>query len=282
MLTETWNYLRSLILPESTGQRRMPRLDLVVMTVAIIGGVAVVAMNIFQRWFWHRQIEGLNIDGDFNFRSWFHALMLSGAAICATFTAFTFFDNRRRIAWLVAGGGLAFFALDESIHLHEKVGGAIKDSLGLPNAGDRIAWEVAWAPIIAATAIALIYCVWNANTTTKLWVAAGLILGASKLFTESLTFVLLHFDVTTYSSDVTQRSGTLYDVIKMTEKCAQLLAFASFFAAFAQYFADRLAVVAQVQEPATEAEVAPAESVTGSVRVGRGAAEPVGAQPPTG
>ena len=231
----------------------MPRLDAVVMTVAVLFGIVIVALDVFQRWLWHRQIEGFNIDGDFNFRSWFFALMLSGAALAATATAFTFFDNRRRVAWLVTGAGMAFFSLDESIHLHEKVGGTIKDALGLPNAGDRIAWEVAWAPIIAATAIALIICVWDADVTTKLWVALGLALGASKIFTESLTFVLLHFDITTYSADVTQRSGTLYDVIKLTEKCAQLTAFSAFFAGFAQFFAQRFSALAREErEPAPE------------------------------
>ena len=281
MISDIWNYLRSLVLPESTGQRRMPRLDFVVMTVAVLGGIVIVALNVFQRWFWHRPIEGLNIDGDFNFRSWFHALMLTGAALCAAAIAFTFFDNRRRIAWLVAGVGLGFFALDESIHLHEKVGGAIKDALSLPNAGDRIAWEVAWAPIIAATAIALIFCVWDANPTTKLWIGLGLLLGASKLFTESLTFVLLHFDVTSYSADVTQRSGTLYDIIKMIEKCSQLLAFSAFFAGFAQYFVDRLWGLARAEEPETVPELARAGSVAATARAGRSTVEPVGAPPPS-
>lgn len=220
------------------GEPRLPRFDVLVMTVTAVVGVALVLADIFQRWVWSRRIEMLNIDGMHNVETWFQSMVIGGAALSALVLAFTYFDGRHRLQWLVVSAGLAFFSLDKSVSLHERFGIRIAHGLGLTEQSSRVVWQVAWSPFIVVTAAAVILCIWEAPLTTKLWAVAGLALAGTKLVMEALTFPLIYFNVTT-------ENGWLYGVETNIEETTQLLGFAAFFAAFAQLLLDRLFAIAR-------------------------------------
>jgi hypothetical protein len=191
-------------------------------------------------------IEMTDIDGQKNLTTWFHSSILLGAAISAFLILPTFSGVRRRLPWAVLGGGLAFFSLDKSISLHEQVGRGFVNEFSLSDSAGRVAWELAWSPIILATVVALILCVWEANRTTKLW-AIGMLAGAGiKLALEALMFPAIHF------LGVSE-TGVFYGLEVELEESVQLLAFACLFAGLAQLFIDRVVERAGARQPESTA-----------------------------
>lgn len=237
-------YLIGLVRPEATRQRTYPRVDLLIVTFAVIAGVVLIALDVFQRWIWHRPIETLNIDGAANIETWVHTVILGGAALAALGIAFTFFDNGNRLYWLVAGFGLAFLSLDKATGLHERFGDRVTSALGFSDSATRIVWIVAWSPIIVAITLAFIAVVRNAPALTKMWIAAGFCLAGAKIALEALMFPLLYYGATSYTDNIHAHSGWLYGVEVLVEETAQLLAFACLFAGFGQLLVDRLLTLA--------------------------------------
>jgi hypothetical protein len=140
MFTSFRSYARSVFLPQDAGQTALPRLDLLVMAFAAMAALVLVAADVFQRAIYYRNIPTLDIDGQYNVETWFHAVVLGGVALCALGIAFTHFTNARRLQWLGAAAGIAFFSLDKSISLHERAGIAIVNRLDLPRER-RVAWR---------------------------------------------------------------------------------------------------------------------------------------------
>jgi hypothetical protein len=238
-------HLRSLFVPAGSGDGAFPRFDLLVMAFAAAGALILVALDFFQRFIRKDVVEMLDIDGQRNPTTWFHASILGGAAICAAALAFTFFDARRRSQWLALAAGLAFFSLDKSISLHEQAGRTLADAFSLPDESGRIAWQAVWAPIILATAALLVVCVSQANRTAKLWALGMLTGGGAKLAVEAMMFPLIHW------GGVSEH-GTVYGFEVEIEESVQLLAFACLFAGFAQLLVDRLFALARVDVVARE------------------------------
>lgn len=239
MSTTLRRYARSIFLPEDAGETALPRFDLLVMAIAATGGALLVAADVFQRAIYYRKIDTLDIDGQFNIETWFHAMILAGAALAAFGIAFTHFSNRSRLQWLGAATGIAFFSLDKAISLHERFGARIASRFDLPQESARVAWQVAWSPFIITTAVLLIICIAKSPTRTRLWVAAGLALGASKLFMEAMVFVMVQLGWATADR------GVVYGIEANFEETAQLMGFAAFLAAFSQLFVDRLSALAR-------------------------------------
>jgi len=273
MFTSLRDYARSTFLPQSAGQTALPRLDLLVMAAAAAGGLLLVAADMFQRWIYYRRIPTLDIDGQYNVETWFHAMILAGAALAALGIAFTHFTNRHRLQWLGAATGVAFLSLDKAISLHERVGIAIVNRFDLPREAGRLLWQGAWSPIILTTAVLLIMCVWRSPLSTKLWILLGLALGGVKLGMEAMIFPL------TQLGWVTADRGVAYGIETNIEETAQLLAFAALLAAFAQLFADRLSALARGEElEAATASATPPAAVP--ARQARSAARPTASTRP--
>ena len=238
MIGSVWEYLRWIVRPEGKPRVQFPRVDLLVMSFAVAGGVLLVVADIFQRWITPHRHQLLDIDAGGNIETWFHTLLLGAAAVFALGIAFTFFDNRRRGLWLIAGVGVAFFSMDKSVSLHETVGANVVSWLSLPHAADRIAWEITWAPLILIVTAALVLCVWEAGTTTRFWIAVAILGGAGKVALETMIYGLIHAGVTT-------EHGWLYGIEANIEESVQLMGFAAVCAAFSQYFVDRLFALAR-------------------------------------
>jgi hypothetical protein len=218
---------------DATDHRNYPRIDLIVMAVAIAGAVALAGADFFMRHITKNVIEMTDIDGQKNLTTWFHSSILLGAAISAFLVLPTFSGMRQRLQWAVLGCGLAFFSLDKSISLHEQVGRGLVNTFSVSDSAGRVLWELAWSPIILATAVALILCVWEANRTTKLWAIGMLAGGGIKLAMEALMFPAIHFLGAS-------QTGVFYGLEVELEESVQLLAFACLFAGLAQLFIDRV------------------------------------------
>ncbi len=230
MFTSLRSYARSVFLPQDAGQAALPRLDLLVMAFAATAALVLVAADVFQRAIYYRNIPTLDIDGQYNVETWFHTVVLGGVALCALGIAFTHFTNARRLQWLGAAAGIAFFSLDKSISLHERAGIAIVNRLDLPREAGRVAWQVAWSPLILTTAVLLIICVWRSPLNTKMWVLIGLALAGVKLAMEATVFPL------TQLGWAAADRGIVYGIETNIEETAQLMGFAAFLAAFSQLF----------------------------------------------
>jgi hypothetical protein len=218
---------------EATDRRDYPRIDLLVMAVAIAGAIALAGADFVMRHIAKNLIEMTDIDGQKNLTTWFHSSILLGAAVSAFLILPTFSGVRQRLPWAVLGCGLAFFSLDKSISLHEQVGRGLVNTFSVSNSAGRVLWELAWSPIILATAVALIVCVWEANRTTKLWAIGMLAGGGIKLVMEALMFPAIHFLGAS-------ETGVFYGLEVELEESVQLLAFACLFAGLAQLFIDRV------------------------------------------
>jgi hypothetical protein len=214
-----------------------------VVTIALLFVVA----DVYQRGIAPDDIETFNIDGRNNPVTWFHAIVLAGAAFSALGVALTTFDGARRLVWLVLGLGIAFFSMDKAIAIHERVGSKIEDWLALPQDGGRIAWQVAWSPILLVVAAALLIGVSQSNRRTQLWAFGLLLAGGAKLVLEGLTFFAVRY------LDATERTGWFYGIEVNVEETVQLLGFACLFAGFAQLFVDRLWALARGELDVLEA-----------------------------
>lgn len=224
--------------PEPPVQRAYPRLDVLVMAVAIAGVIVLAGADFFMRNIAKDVVELTDIDGQKNLNTWFQSSILLGTSICAFLIALTFAGGRRRVQWFVLASGLAFFSLDKSISLHEQVGRGLVNTFSLTDSAGRVVWQLAWSPIILATAAALIVCVWEANRTTKLW-ALGMLAGAgTKLAMEALMFPAIHV---LGASEV----GAFYGFEVEIEESVQLIGFACLFAGLAQLFIDRVFALAR-------------------------------------
>ena len=222
---------------DQTGRRDYPRLDVVVFAIAVVGAIALAGADFYMRHVTKSIAELTDIDGQKNFTTWFHSSILVGAALSALLVIPTVAGLRRRAQWGVLGTGLAFFSLDKSISLHEQVGRGLANTFSLSDSASRVAWEAAWSPIILATAIALILCVWDANRTTKLWAGGMLAGGGIKLAMEAVMFPAIHY------LGVSE-SGVFYGVEVELEESIQLLGFACLFAGLAQFFLDQVFAMA--------------------------------------
>ena len=238
-------FLVGLIRPEATDQRAYPRVDLLIVTFTAVAAVVLIALDVFQRWIWHRPIETLNIDGAANIETWVHTVILGGAALAALGIAFTFFDNRNRLYWLVAGFGVAFLSLDKATGLHERFGDRLTHALGLAESSTRIVWIIAWSPIIVAITLAFIAVVRHAPPATKAWIGGGICLAGAKIALEATMFPVLYYGATTYTDNIHAHSGWLYGIEVLIEETVQLFAFAFLFAGFGQLLVDRLLALAK-------------------------------------
>ena len=235
--------------PEPPVRRAYPRLDVLVMAVAIAGAIGLAGADFFMRYAARNVVELTDIDGQKNLTTWFQSSILLGASGCAFLIALTFAGWRRRAQWAILGSGLAFFSLDKSISLHEQVGRGLVHAFSLSDSASRVAWELAWSPIIFATAAVLILCVWETNRATKLWALGMLAGGGIKLVMEALMFPAIRFLGAS-------EHGVFYGLEVEMEESIQLIGFACLFAGLAQLFTDR--VFALAQAPCAPAE-APAQ-----------------------
>jgi hypothetical protein len=228
-----------------------PRLDIAIFAVVVAGAIVLVGADFYMRHLTKSIAELTDIDGQKNFTTWFHSSILLGASLSALLML-PLVAGRRRLQWGVLGAGLAFFSLDKSISLHEQVGRGIANTFSLSDSAGRVAWEAAWSPIILATAIALILCVWEANRTTKLWACGMLAGGAIKLGMEAVMFPALQYLGLS-------EHGVLYGFEVEMEESIQLLGFGCIFAGLAQFTADAFAAalrgesIAPASEPEAEA-----------------------------
>ena len=230
--------IASVSVPESPMPRGYPRLDVLVMAVAIAGVIGLAGADFFMRYIAKNVVELTDIDGQKNLATWFQSSILLGTSLCAFLIALTFADGRRRAQWAILGSGLAFFSLDKSISLHEQVGRGLVNTFSLTDSASRVAWQLAWAPIIFATAAALIVCVWEANRTTKLWALGMLAGGGIKLAMEALMFPAIYFLGAS-------EHGVFYGLEVEIEESIQLIGFACLFAGLAQLFIDRVFALAR-------------------------------------
>jgi hypothetical protein len=214
------------------------RLDRLILGAALLGGLALVAADIFQRWIWPDHIWVLDIDGRFNTVTWFHSFVLAGASLAALALAFTYQAIRERLMWLFVGASLAFLSLDKSISLHERVGQNIEEGLDLPEQAGRLIWEIVYAPFLASLAILMLLCVRNAGLTTRFWIELGLLCAAAKILVEGVMFPMIEwgwFD----------EQSVVYGLEVNIEESVQLLGFALFFGAFAQLLLKRIVLAAR-------------------------------------
>jgi hypothetical protein len=217
--------------------------DRLILIVAILGGAALVAADVFQRWISDGHIWALDIDGRFNAVTWFHSFVLAGAALAALAIAATYLGPRQRATWWAIGAGMAFLSLDKSISLHERVGQHIEVRLDLPDQAGRVIWEAVYAPFLVALAILLIMAVRRAGPLARWWVAIALVLCATKVGLEAVMFPAIHLGMFSEQSVV-------YGIEANAEESVQLLGFAAFFGAFAQLLLDRTVLLARnVQNP---------------------------------
>ncbi len=217
----------------------LPQFDVLVLAVAMLAGALLVLGDVYQRWLGPHTIATLDIDGHNNPETWFHAAVLVAAAVFAFGVALTHADWRHRLQWLLLSFGMAFFSLDKTISLHERVGAKLQDLLSLPDQGGRIAWEIAWAPIILATVIVLVVSVWETSPRTQLFALGVIIAGGGKLALEAATFPAIHW------FGASDDSGWFYGIEANVEETVQLFAFACLCAAFGQLFVDRIADIAR-------------------------------------
>jgi hypothetical protein len=243
--------MESVFLPERREGRALPRFDYLIMAVVAVVGALLVLADIFQRTLASHPMNQLNIDGHNNPETWFHSTVLVGAALAALLIAFTFVDNAHRIAWLVLGAGIGFFSMDKTISLHEHVGAKLVAWLNLPEDSERVAWEMAWSPIILVVVAALLYCVWGAGRRTQLWSGGLLLAGAVKIVMEGLTFPAVHW------LGASETHGWFYGIEANVEESFQLLAFACLFAGLAQYGVERLVAFARDEIPSFDAAQEP-------------------------
>ncbi|MBI5288436.1 MAG: hypothetical protein HY873_05645 [Chloroflexi bacterium] len=228
-------FARATLLPGGEHSHVFPRLDIIILLFASLVGLLLVVLDVYQRWIAVDPMETFNIDGHNNPATWFHAAILTGASLSALAIAFTVFDGRRRWSWMALGASIAFFSMDKTISLHEQVGARLQSALSLPDGSGRIAWEVAWSPIILLVVVTLALCVAESNRRTKLWTLGLVLGGAAKLALEALTYPLLRIEHTAW----------LHGLEAELEESVQLLAFACLFAGFAQLFVDRVSALAR-------------------------------------
>lgn len=225
-----------------------PRIDLLILGVSLIVAACFVAADVFQRWVASDPIETFNIDGRSNPVTWFQSSLLLGAALCCIGIALTVFNRPLRAAWLGLAPVLAFFSLDKAISVHERVGSKLEDHFGLPDDAGRLAWQMAWLPMIVAGVALLVVCLLHANRRTQLWALALAAASAFKLASEALMFPALRY------WDVTRDSANFYGVEVNIEETIQLIGFACLFAGLAQLFFDRFWAFARGEIEALERE----------------------------
>ena len=248
-MTSAWDSVKAVFLPDGRG-RALPRFDFIVIVAAAAVGVLLVLADVYQRALSHH-MELLDIDAHWNIETWFHSAVLAGAAFSAAAIGCTYF-NRLRVWWFVLGAGLAFFSMDKTTSLHERVGEKLASRLDLPSGSARIAWEVAWSPIILMAVVALVLCVWQSrNGRLQLWSGGLLLGGAAKIVLEALTYPAIRF------LGASQSHGWFYGIEANVEESAQLIGFACAFAGFSQFFVERVVALAREELDAFEAAQVP-------------------------
>ena len=215
----------------------LSRIDTFIVGMAAFGGALLVAADVTQRWILPERTWTLDIDGRFNAETWFHSLVLAGAALAALGMAATFSGRQRNLilAWLFVGGVLAFMSFDKSISFHERLGQSLEETFELHDEAGRVLWQLLYAPLLASFALAFVWCV-RGERRAMIWVIAGIAACASKLVLEALMFPLIKFDVTS-------EQGILYGLEVNLEESIQLLGFALFFGAVARLFIQRIALL---------------------------------------
>jgi|CXWL01.1.fsa_nt_gi hypothetical protein len=213
----------------------LSRIDTFIVGMVALGGALLVAADITQRWILPERTWTLDIDGRFNAETWFHSLVLAGAAFSALGIAATFSGRHRNVilAWLFVGGVLAFMSFDKSISFHERLGQSLEETFELHDEAGRVLWQLVYAPLLASFALVFVWCV-RGERRAMTWVVAGIAACASKLVLEALMFPLIKFDVTS-------EQGILYGIEVNLEESIQLLGFALFFGAVARLFIQRIA-----------------------------------------
>lgn len=250
-MKRVWQETRALFFPDGR-VRALPRFDYMIIAAAMAGGLLLVVGDVYQRAI-GRHMEMLDIDAHWNIETWFHAAILMGAAFAAAGIAFTHFD-RRRSWWLAVAAGLAFFSMDKTTSIHERVGAKLESVLDLPSGSARLAWIAAWSPIILVVVAALVLCVWQSRSgRLQLWSAGLLLGGAAKIALEMITYPAIRF------FGATQSRGWFYGIEANVEETAQLIGFACAFAGFAQFFVDRLMAFARDDLEAFDAAQVPVE-----------------------
>ena len=211
----------------------LARIDTLILAAAARGGAILVAADITQRWILPERTWTLDIDGRFNAETWFHSLVLAGAALAAFGIAATHTTrDRRLLVWLFVGATLAFMSFDKSISFHERLGESLEDRFELHEQAGRVLWQLIYAPLLAAFAFTLFVAV-RTHHRPRAWVIAGIAACGSKLLLEAAMFPLIKWDVTS-------EQGVLYGIEANIEESVQLLGFALFFGVLARLFLDRI------------------------------------------
>jgi len=215
----------------------LSRVDGLIVAAAAIGGVVLVAADVTQRWILPERTWTLDIDGRFNAETWFHSLVLAGAALAALGIAASFSGQGRRVvlAWLFVGATLAFMSFDKSISFHERLGQSLEETFELHEQAGRVLWQLVYAPLLASFALAFLWCV-RRERRARTWVIAGIAACASKLLLEGLMFPLI-------KAGVTSEQGVLYGIEANVEESVQLLGFALFFGVLARLLIERVAAL---------------------------------------
>lgn len=213
-------------------------LDRLILAAVALGGLALVAADMFQRWISPTHIWALDIDGRFNAVTWFHSFVLGGAALAALGLALTYGDQLKRLRWGAIGAALAFLSFDKSVSLHERVGQNIEERFNLGDEAGRVIWEVIYLPFLLTFALLLVYAVRRAGSSTRLWIDLALLFCAAKVFLEGIMFPSIEAGLFTEQS-------VIYGIEANVEETVQLLGFGLFFAALAQLLCDRIVLLAR-------------------------------------
>jgi hypothetical protein len=129
---------------------RLLRAGAVVAVLAATVGLVIHLVNVFA---FDRRYYQLDASGEDTVFAWANAMMTFAAALGAL--AWGTFEHVVRSRALPLAAILAYFSLDELVEIHERLGDALSNRAGLPEAVGPRAWIAVYIPLLAVTTLLL-------------------------------------------------------------------------------------------------------------------------------
>lgn len=211
------------------GEPRADRLPLARRAAVLLGATTAVllAASPLTRWWarYQRQSDAdygddlpllFDVNTEATIPTWYSAaLLLAVAGACALLTALSRVTPAGGTRWLVLAAVFAAMALDESVALHERLGEAVANDLGVADTGLlRHPWVVAGA-VLAVGLLAVV--AWAVATLPRL-LRRGVLAGLGLYVTGGLVLEAISGAVLDARGD-----GIPYAVVTLAEEGAEML-----------------------------------------------------------
>lgn len=191
----------------------------------LLGDFAVIALH----YFFADSLGFFNIEKERSLSTVYGGLKALWSGVFAFAFAWLVAQKRaraRRALWIAGGALFTYFALDDMMEIHERVGFVLNRRVGLSGYwGESFNWIIYFAPFLIVGLVIIFYLVreiWRADRTAGAWSAAGLALLCASLALEGVGGQLL--------------GSTFYRATLLLEEAFELIAMSFLLAGLARFW----------------------------------------------